>query len=94
MSGELDIGEAAAYISGERPGLDENHVWAVLNEIRRPPPAGSDGLAEQLISGTHPEISPRDIKLILAEWRAYADIAGQRDWDDDELDYVNRFDDD
>lgn len=94
MSDGLDLGEAAAYICGERPRLDEDHVWAVLNEIGRPPPSGSDGLAEQLISGTHPEISSRDLKLILAEWRSYADIAGQRDWDDDELDYVNRFDDD
>ncbi len=93
MSDDLDIGEAAAYIVGERPMLDEDHVWAVLNEIGRPPPEGSDGLAEQLIAGTHPQISGKDVGLILAEWRSYANIAGQRDWDDDELDYVNRFDD-
>lgn len=93
MSDDLDIGEAAAYICGERPSLDEDHVWAVLNEIGRPPPGASDDLAEQLIAGIHPQVSGRDVRLILAEWRSYADIAGQRDWDDDELDYVNRFDD-
>ena len=94
MSDGLDIGEAAAYICGERPGLDEDEVWAVLQELGAPPPPSSDGLAEQLIATTHPRISGRDLRTILAEWRSYADIAGERDWDDDELDYVNRFDDD
>ncbi len=42
---------------------------------------------------TNPEISEADVKKILTEWREFAKLADERDWDDDELDYVNRHDD-
>jgi hypothetical protein len=94
MSDELDLGEAATYILGERPDLDEAHVWAVLTEIVAPPAAGADELAGDLIAQTHPEVSRGDVRAILGEWRTYAALAGERDWDDDELDHLDRFDDD
>ena len=40
MSDDLDLGEAADYILSERPRLDEDVVWAVLNELGEPPGAG------------------------------------------------------
>ena len=83
MSEELDLGEAAAYILGERPELDEDQVWAVLNEFGAPPPAASNDLALQLIGSTLPEIPPRTAQRILGEWRAYASLADEPDWDDE-----------
>jgi len=83
MSEELDLGEAAAYILGERPELDEDQVWAVLNEFGAPPPAASNDLALQLIRSTLPEIPPRTAQRILGEWRAYASLADEPDWDDE-----------
>jgi len=83
MSDELDLGEAAAYILGERPELDEDQVWAVLNEFGNPPPAASNELALQLIRSTLPEIPPRTAQRILGEWRAYASLAGEPDWGDE-----------
>jgi hypothetical protein len=94
MSDDLDPGEAANYIHAERPSLDEDDIWTVVSELDRPPAKDAEPLALQLISQTHPGISESDVRLILAEWRAFADLAAERDWDDDELDYVNRFDDD
>ena len=79
---DLDLGEAADYILSERPGLDEDHVWAVLNELGHPPARDQEKLALQLIAGTHPEVRPRDAKRIIGEWRAYARLAGESDWDD------------
>lgn len=78
---DLDLGEAADYILGERPKLDEDDVWAVLNELGDPPAPGADALALDLVTSTHPGIPKRDVKLILREWRAYAEIARQDDWD-------------
>ena len=63
-------------------------------ELDRPPDKDGEPLALQLIEMTHPEISAADVKQILSEWREFAKLADERDWDDDELDYVNRFDDD
>jgi hypothetical protein len=83
MGDELDLGEAADYILGERPALDEDAVWAVLNELGDPPARGADDLALSLLAGARPEVTPRDARLILREWRAYADLARERDWDDD-----------
>lgn len=83
MSDDLDLGEAAAYILGERPELDEDQVWAVLREFGDPPPAASNDLALQLIRSTLPEIPPRTAQRILGEWRAYASLAGEPDWDDE-----------
>jgi hypothetical protein len=78
---EPDLAEAAAYIQGERPKLDEGHVWSVLMELGDPPGAEAERLALDLLGSTHPEISTKDVKLILREWRAYVDLAGQEDWE-------------
>ena len=32
-----DLGEAVDFILAERPRLDEEHVWAVVNELGVPP---------------------------------------------------------
>ena len=82
MSDDLDLGEAADYILSERPGLSEDVVWAVLNELGRPPAPGQDRLALQLLAGARPEVRAKDAKRVIREWRAYADLAGQDDWDD------------
>lgn len=82
MDDDLDNGEAADYIRGERPGLDEDAVWAVLTELGSPPPAGADELALTLLASARPEVSARDARVILREWRAYAELAGEDDWDD------------
>ena len=79
---ELDPGEAADYILSERPGLDEDHVWAVLNELGEPPAKGQDRLALEILSRSRPEVRAKDAKRILEEWRAYARLAGESDWDD------------
>jgi len=83
MDDDLDLGDAAAFILGERPGLGEDRVWAVLNELGSPPPATSNDLALHLIATTLPEIPQRAAQLILDEWRAYAALAIEPDWDDD-----------
>lgn len=90
---DLDLADAAAYILGERPRLAEDEVWAVLKELGDPPARVAEPLARQLVSQTHPEISGRHVKAILAEWRAYAKIARERDWDDEETDFIDRFGD-
>jgi len=79
---ELDLGEAADYILAERPRLHPDDVWAVLVELGAPPAPGADALALALLASARPEVSPRDARAILKEWRAYADLAGQDDWDD------------
>ena len=79
---DLDLGEAADYILSERPGLDEDHVWAVLNELGHPPAKDQQKLALQLVAQTHPEVRSKDAKRILDEWRAYARLAEESDWDD------------
>jgi hypothetical protein len=82
MSDQLDLGEAADYILSERPGLDEDTVWAVLNELGAPPAAGQDAIALQLLSGARPEVRRKDARRIIEEWRAYARLAGEPDWHD------------
>lgn len=82
MTGERDIGEAVDFILGERPHLEEAHVWAVITELGGPPDRRSDELALDLVARTHPEVLRRDAKLILREWRAYAALAAEEDWDD------------
>ena len=79
---DLDHGEAADYILSERPGLDEDHVWAVLNELGDPPAEGQDAIALEILSRSRPEVRPKDAKRILEEWRAYARLAEESDWDD------------
>lgn len=84
MNDDLDLAEAAAYILGERPELDEGQVWAVLNEFGDPPPASSNDLALQLVKSALPEVSLRTAQRILGEWRAYASLADEPDWDDED----------
>ena len=47
---DLDLGEAADYILSERPRLDEDVVWAVLNELGEPPAPGADDMALELLA--------------------------------------------
>ncbi len=82
MSDDLDLGEAADYILSERPGLGEDVVWAVLNELGAPPARGQDGLALQLLAAARPDVRAGDAKRVIREWRAYADLAGEADWED------------
>ena len=78
---ELDLGEAAAFILGARPALDEDDVWTVLKEIGDPPVRSADGMAVDLITRLHPGIRGKDVKVILGEWREYARIATEADWE-------------
>jgi hypothetical protein len=82
---EPDLGEAAEYILAEREGLEEDHVWAVLRELGQPPAPGADRLALEYLKRAVPEVSRRHAKLILREWREYASLARERDWEPDEL---------
>lgn len=83
MTDEPDIGEAVEYILAERRTLTEEDVWTVLMELGGNPPApGSEGLALDLIQQTRPGIRPRDVKLIIREWQAYASLAAEPDWED------------
>lgn len=84
MSDEADLGEAVDYILSERPKLHEDDIWGVLVELGDPPLAGGDALAIELIKQTRPQIRDRDVKVILREWRAYASLTAEPDWDDDE----------
>jgi hypothetical protein len=84
MDDDLDLADAAEYILGERPDLDEQDVWAVLRELRDPPAASSKDLALQLLRSTCPEIPARVAQRILGEWRAYASLAREPDWDDED----------
>jgi hypothetical protein len=77
----LDLAEAAAFILGERPGLQEDDVWTVLKELGDPPVRNADGMAVDLITRLHPGIRPRDVRTILDEWREYARLAVEEDWD-------------
>lgn len=83
MNDELDLGEAADYISSERPRLGEDVVWAVLNELGRPPAPGAEGLALDLLSRACPQVRRRDARRVIDEWQAYARLASQDDWEDD-----------
>ncbi len=80
---DLDIGEAVDYVIAERPNLAEADVWAVLMELGRPPARSAEGLALDLVASSRPEVSRRDAKLIIREWRAYAALAQERDWEDE-----------
>lgn len=82
MDEEPDLGEAAVYILGERPELDEDTVWAVLNELQSPPAKGADGLAVTLLGSVRPDVPGRAVKKVLREWRAYASLVAEDDWDD------------
>lgn len=77
----LDLAEAAAFIMGERPGLQEDDVWTVLKELGDPPVRNADGMAVDLITRLHPGIRARDVRMILDEWREYARLAVEEDWD-------------
>ncbi|MBM3634712.1 MAG: hypothetical protein FJW99_05405 [Actinobacteria bacterium] len=77
----LDLAEAAAFIMGERPGLQEDDVWTVLKELGDPPVRNADGMAVDLITRLHPGMRPRDVRTILGEWREYARLAVEEDWD-------------
>lgn len=80
MSDDADLGEAVDYILAERPGLAEDDVWGVLVELGDPPAA--DDLALQLLRTARPQIRPKDVKVILREWRAYVSLAAEEDWDE------------
>jgi hypothetical protein len=82
MGDELDLGEAADYILSERPALQEDVVWAVLNELGAPPAPGAEGVALSLLASVRPDVHRRDAKTVLREWRAYAELAREDDWDD------------
>lgn len=82
MSDGLDLGEAADYILAERPGIDEDVVWAVLNELGAPPEKSQDKIALELITRARPDVRTRDAKRVIAEWRAYAELEQSPDWDD------------
>ena len=76
-----DIGEAADYILSERPQLEEEEVWAVLMTLADPPHPGTDDVATSLVRQAHPGIAPKTIRRILKEWREYASLATEEDWD-------------
>ena len=57
-------------------------VWAVLNELGEPPAPGADDMALELLARARPEVRRRDARRIIAEWRAYARLDGEPDWDD------------
>lgn len=82
MSDELDLAEAADYILAERPGLGEEAVWAVLNELGDPPAPGQEPLALQILAGARPDVRERDARRVLREWQAYARLAREDDWED------------
>jgi hypothetical protein len=81
--GEPDIGEAAGYILSERPDLEEDEVWAVLMTLGDPPSPETDELALVLVRQKHPGIAQRTVKRILKEWREYASLAVEDDWDEE-----------
>ncbi|MEW6582401.1 MAG: hypothetical protein AB1416_06540 [Actinomycetota bacterium] len=68
----------------ERPRLHEDEVWAVLLTLEEPPHRGGDALALALVRARHPAIKARTVKLILKEWREYAELEEAGDWEDDE----------
>lgn len=82
MDDDLDLGEAVDYIRAEAPRVPEDHVWAVLTALGAPPAPGADGLALELVARERPEVGRRDAKRVLREWRAYAALAGEPDWED------------
>lgn len=82
MSTDHDLGDAAGYIAAERPGLNDDHIWAVLNEVGTAPPAAAQPLAEQLMRQLRPDIPARTVRTILQEWRAYQELEDSPDWDD------------
>lgn len=79
---DLDLGEAADYILAERPELDEDHVWSVLNELGEPPARSQDGMALEALARSRPEVPAKDAKRIIDEWRAYARLAKEPDWEE------------
>ena len=84
MSGEdPDLAEAAEYILAERRRLDEDLVWGVLNTLGQPPAPGTDDLAVTLVRREHPAFRRRHVRVVLKEWRAYAGLAAERDWEDE-----------
>lgn len=82
MSDELDLGEAADYILGERPKLDEDVVWGVLNELGSPPAHGAEAMALTLLATVRPDLPARAVRAVVREWQAYARLASEPDWDD------------
>lgn len=81
MGDDLDLGEAVDYIRAEAPRIAEDDVWAVLTELGSPPAPGTDALALDLLARERPGVSRRDAKRVLREWRAYASLADEPDWD-------------
>lgn len=82
MDEEPDLGEAADYILGEWPELGQDTVWAVLNELQNPPARKADGMAVTLMRSVRPDVPSRAVKKVLREWRAYASLLTEDDWDD------------
>jgi hypothetical protein len=80
----LDLGEAADYILSERPELDEDMVWAVLNELGVPPVPRAEKLALALLASARPDVRPKDARRIVGEWQAYARLAREDAWEDED----------
>ena len=82
MSDGLDLGEAADYILAERPGLDEDVVWAVLNELGAPPEKSQDAIALELIARARPDVRRKDAKRVIARVARLRRARAEPDWDD------------
>ena len=61
--------------------LADDTVWTVLNELQDPPVRNADGMAVDLITRLYPHIRPRYVRVVLDEWREYARLAVEDDWD-------------
>ena len=83
MDDELDLSDAADYIRAESPDLGEDEVWGVLGELRTPPDRRAEALALDLLASVRPDIPRRAAKRVIREWRAYASLAREPDWEDD-----------
>jgi hypothetical protein len=54
----------------------------VLTALGNPPAPGTDELAAQLARRARPGIARRTVAAILREWREYASLAAEDDWDE------------
>ena len=54
----------------------------MLNELGAPPEKDQDAIALQLIAQARPDVRTKEVKRVIAEWRAYADLEQEPDWDD------------
>ena len=54
----------------------------MLNELGEPPAPGADDLALELLARARARGAPARRPRVIDEWRAYARLAGEPDWDD------------